>query len=155
MRAIEVYRRSDGEATRAYYAQLALAGPRGVIAVNLFRAQKCSARAKVYRGGIAGQGSYKRMAYDRKSWSMDQLCAALAQHGAALGMGWGWKRDPATLFGGSESWVLYVELPQGQVSFHSPSRGAGPEYAGEWDGMKASELRILQFCDAVGDGGKK
>lgn len=32
--------------------------------------------------------------------------------------------------------VLYVDLPTGQVSFHSPQRGIGPKYPGTWDGMQ-------------------
>ena len=51
-RVMQTYQGSDGEATRALYAELQQRGPVGVIAVNLFRAQKNSARAKVYRGGV-------------------------------------------------------------------------------------------------------
>lgn len=153
MRAIDVYRGSDGEATKTYYrALMERGGGAGMIAVNLFRAQKASARAKVYRGGVAGKGSFRGMAYDKKQWSIDQLCDVLRMDGAALGLRFGWKRDPGTLFGGQESWVLYVDLPQGQVSFHSPVRGDGPDYSAEFDGERGmSELRILQFCDAVMD----
>lgn len=150
MKAIDVYRGSDGEATKAYYRLLLEHGAMGMVAVNLFRAQKCSARAKVYRGGVAGRGSYRGMAYDRKQWSMEQLCDALRMDGDALGIHHGWKQDAGTLFGDEQSWVLYVDLPQGQVSFHSPTRGSGPDYPGEFDGQRGmSELRILQFCDAV------
>ena len=41
-----------------------------LLAVNLLRAQKCSERAKQYRGGN-GNGSYRDQAYRRKQWSMD------------------------------------------------------------------------------------
>ena len=40
-------------------------------------------------------------------------------------------------------------LAPGQVSFHSDERYAGPDYETGWDGMKESEERILQFCEAV------
>lgn len=147
MKAIEVYQGSDGELTKRYYAELEQRGAAGVVAMNLFRVQKCSARAKVYRGGICGRGSFRSMAYDRKGWSLEQLCQILAKHGEALGIRYGWKRDPATLLMGAPAWVLYVDLPQGQVSFHAPSRGEGPDYPGEWDRSKASEERILEFCE--------
>lgn len=146
MKAHEVYNGSEGALTRAYYAALEQRGPAGIVAVNLFRAQKCSTRAKKYRGGVRGVGSYRGMAYDRKAWSMGNLCAALAEHGEALGIAYGWKRDPLAL---TNPWVLYVDLPNGQVSFHSPTRGEGSDYAGEWDAMHASEQRILAFCDGV------
>lgn len=150
MTAREVFDGSDGEVTRKYYADLCGKGPIGIIAMNLFRAQKCSARAKVYRGGIRGQGSYKRMAYDRKAYSMSELCRTLAEHGAKLGFAYGWRTDPKTVFGERASWVLYVDIPDhGQASFHSPSRGVGPDYTADWDQASSSEVNILAFCDFV------
>jgi|SRR5579864_6752222 len=150
-RAIDIYQGSDGAATTAYYKELEQLGPIGIVAVNLFRAQKCSARAKLYRGGVRGLGSYKSMAYDRKAWSMQNLCSVLTEHGAKLAIRWGWKQDPNVLFGEQESWVLYVDLPQGQISFHNRVKYSGPNYLGEWDGFRASCERILAFCDWVAD----
>src|ERR1051326_6304313 len=149
LRAVEVVEGSDGDGTKAYYAELEKCGPVGIVALNLFRAQKCSTRAKGYRGGIRGKGSYRRMAYDRKSWSIENLCRVLAAHSEALGIRYGWKADPACVFDQDPSWVLYVDLPQGQVSFHSPNRGEGPDYAADWDGKRLSAERIIQFCDSV------
>src|SRR6266852_517402 len=117
MNALEVYAGSDGELTKRYFALLMRSGPVGEIAVNLFRAQKSSARAKKYRGGIRGKGSFRSMAYDRKGWSISELCKVLAAH-PECGVSFGWKKDPKSEFVGPE-WVLYVELPEGQVSFHS------------------------------------
>lgn len=139
MTAREVFNQSNGEVTKAYYAELATRGPIGKAAVALFRAQKTSTRAKKY------SPKYRRMAYDTKSWSIDQLAEALEK----LDMRHGWKQDPKTLFGEQPSWVFYVDLPLGQVSFHSPERGKGPDYAGEWDQEHKSEQRILAFCDHV------
>ena len=139
-----IYHGSDGEATKALYLELESLGKAGIVAVNLFRACKCSERAKVYRGGIRGQGSFRRMAYDRKQWSIGNLCTMLEEHAAGLGIGWGWKTDPATI---NYEWVLYVDLPSGQVSFHAASRGTGPDYAREWDGIKgASAARVVEYC---------
>ena len=45
--------------------------------------------------------------------------------------------------------MLYVELPEGQVSFHSAVEYEGPEYDGEWDGDHKSEQRLLKVADAV------
>lgn len=150
MNPAEIYAGSNGELTKQLYATLETLGPRGVIALNLFRAQKASARAKVYRGGIRGQGSFKRMAYDKKSWSIDLLCGVLQLHALpGDGLTWGWKQDPDVLFGERPSWVLYVDLPEGQVSFHSPTRGAGPDYLGDWDGSGLSEQRIIAFVSRV------
>ncbi len=146
MNAKEVYDGSDGALTTRYYAALQERGPVGVIAMNLFRASKCSARAKVYRGGIKGKGRYKDMAYDRKDWSIKNLCCALAEHGEGLGIVWGWKQDPAQAY---HNWVLYVEIESGQVSFHTSARGTGPDYAGEWDKQPLSAERIIAFCDSV------
>lgn len=151
MRAIEIFEGSDSEITKAYYAVLATRGPAGDVAINLMRAQKCSTRAKRYRGGIRGVGSYRSMAYDTKNWAIEKLCDVLEEHGATLGIRFGWKRDPLVVFGERPSWVLYVDLPQGQVSFHSPERLSFHDYAGEWDRERKSEERILAFCDSIYD----
>lgn len=126
---LAVYRGSDGDATKRLYAELEQLGPIGTIAVNLFRAQKCSERAKVYRGG-----GYRHEAYARKQWSMDNLCKALAQHAGTCSIRWGWKPDPSMAPDDPYRFVLYVDLPTGQMSFHGP-RGNGPDYGGEWDGI--------------------
>ncbi len=148
MRAVHVFTQSDGSVTREYYARLISRGPIGVIAMNLFRAQKCSHRAKKYRGGIAGKGSYAHLAYERKNYSLKELCDALSIHSKNSEITFGWKLDPAQSWA---CWVLYIDLPNGQVSFHCTERYAGPDYSGDWDHQRASEIRILQFCDHVFD----
>jgi hypothetical protein len=147
--AADVYVGSNGDVTRAYYAELEKRGPLGMVAMNLFRAQKCSARAKLYR-----RRAHKGEAYDRKNWSMGLLCGQLALYGGSKHcadplINYGWKQDPGTP---GYEWVLYVDLPQGQVSFHAASRGAGPDYADEWCGEHRSAERIVAFCDAVMEG---
>ena len=138
--ARDVYELSDGALTVAYYRRLCALGLIGVIAMNLFRAQKTSSRAKAYRGR-----QFKQASYGTKNFSLDQLCAALEK---APGWGvWGWARDPNTP--GFE-WVLYVDLPTGQVSFHSAVRGRGQDYSLPWDGIRdGSERRILEWCDSL------
>ncbi len=147
MKALDVFAGSDGVVTREYYSRLQLRGPMGDIAMNLFRAQKCSTRAKKYRGGIRGKGSYSSLAYGRKAWSLEQLCQILRHHGENFKVIYGWKLDTSTNH--RATWVLYVDLPQGQVSFHSTERYSGPDYSGDWDGKRMSETRILTFCDWV------
>lgn len=140
---MKIYAGSDASATVALYTRLELLGISGKMAMNLFRAQKCSERAKVYRGSNA-RGSYRQQAYDRKTWSMEQLCIILSEQSE---LSWGWKED-----GGQEfhKWVLYVDLPTGQVSFHTGTRGNGPDYAGEWDkSLHTSPSRIIRFCAEV------
>lgn len=150
MNALDVYLGSNGDTTVKYYKQLSERGPVGLLAMNLFRAMKCSDRAKQYT-----RGSWKRDAYDRKQYSMEQLIKILQEHGQALGIRWGIKKDPKILFGvpgqAQPSTVLYVDLPNGQVSFHSPVHYAGlPEYPDEWDGQTgASRQRVILFCDNV------
>lgn len=133
-----VYGGPNGEATKALYERLEKLGPIGLVALNLFRAQKNSERAKAYRGR-----GYKGAAYDRKQWAMGNLDEALVGHADALGLRWGWGNDPGQAF---HCCVLYVELPTGQVSFHTNIRGSGPDYPGEWDGVRGkSAERICRF----------
>ena len=147
---LATYNGSDGDKTKALYQALERCGPQGIVAMNLFRACKCSARAKVYRGGVRGKGSYKSMAYDRKQWSIDNLAKALSHHQADLSFRWGWAVDPKQ---SKHKDVLYVELPTGQVSFHTEPRGLGPDFPGEWDGVRGmAPERISRFCASVIEG---
>ncbi|MFA5299082.1 MAG: hypothetical protein WC389_12820 [Lutibacter sp.] len=143
---MQVYQGSDGSQTRGLYKELEKHGAIGIIAMNLFRAQKCSTRTKKYHGGISGLGSYRDLAYDRKQYSMDELCKALKENAEKLNIKWGWKVDPKQEY---HKHCLYVTLPQGQVSFHSDKRGIGEDFQGDWDGKNASEIRIIKFVDSV------
>jgi hypothetical protein len=131
---LSVYQGSDGDATKALYARLtAECGVAGAVAVNLMRATKASERAKLYRGGARGKGSYRGMAYDKKAWAMGELAGILVAHSAELNISWGWGVDRLQPV---HSDVLYVDLPTGQVSFHTSYRDKGPDYSKEWDGVK-------------------
>lgn len=133
----EIFEGSNGDATKALYEKLATLGPVGHVALNLFRACKCSGRAKKYRGS-----GYKRAAYERKNYSLGQLCFVLAAHAEPLGIEWGWKRDPEAA---AHCWVLYVDTPKGQVSFHAEARLCDRDYAGEWDQTTHSPQRIVAW----------
>lgn len=144
MRAIDVFNGTDGDVTKACYADLQARGFLGELAVALFRAQKRSTAAKRYRGG-----RFRRAAYDVKNWSLSEICRILIAHDHPC-FEWGWQMDDATP---GYPWVLYVDLPTGQVSFHSAERLSGPDYPRKWDGKRgASEARIVAFCDFVSDG---
>ena len=145
LHSLEVFKQNDGEVTKAFYGEMNALGPMGQIAVALFRAQKRSSAAKQYR-----RGRFKHAAYDVKNWSISELCKLLTEHAGQCGIRWGWKQDPNTP--GFE-WVLYVDLPTGQASFHSAVRGTGLEYAGEWDGKHTSADAIIGFCEKVRSGG--
>ena len=57
--ARDIYHGSDGAATTAYYNELSKRGPIGLVAVNLFRASKCSARAKGGPAARPGEFSHR------------------------------------------------------------------------------------------------
>ena len=137
MSSKDAYIGSDGADTRAFLKRLEQSCDEGHVAAQLFRCQKASARAKMYRG------KYRGHAYNRKGDAIAVLTALL---GTTPQLRWGWKADPVQHYA---PWVLYVELPQGQVSFHSTRRGNGPDYLGEWDQQNASEHRILAYCDSL------
>lgn len=142
--AAQVFHQSDGEVTKAYYAEMNARGLEGQLAVALFRAQKRSTAAKKYRRGV-----WRRDAYDVKNWSLSEVCRILtAMDDRLAAPRWGWKRDPNTP--GFE-WVLYVDLPTGQCSFHSADRLNGPNYPGEWDSGHGSERHICEYCDRIAE----
>lgn len=139
---------SNPVATRRLCIELRQRGHIGHIAAALFHVQKCSSRAKVYRGGkLCEDGStmrYSDLAYCRKGEFLQRLAELLAHD--SCGMNWGWGLD---LKQPNAKHVLYIDLPQGQVSLHSVHRFAGPDYPGKWDESRASEDRVIEFCDAV------
>lgn len=138
---MRVFEGSDGLETSKMYAELSGMGPEGLIAVDLFRAQKNSSKAKVYRG----RGT--RAAYDVKQYAMGNLVDALTLHGQALGIPWGWGEDAGQEY---HRWVLYIELPTGQISFHGSMRGAGPDFPGTFDRrLGASPSRICSWVAAL------
>jgi hypothetical protein len=146
---MRIYQGSDGGATRGLYARLEKLGPIGQIAVNLFRAQKASERAKKYRGGD-GRSSYRQLAYDRKQWAINNLSTALAEHAETIGFAWGWGEDEKQEY---HRQVLYVDLPTGQVSFHTAGRGEGPDYPGQWDGVRGQSAdRVVRWIGRLLDG---
>jgi hypothetical protein len=143
MPALTVFTRSDGALTRRYCATLTQVSPLGGIAAPLFRALKASSRAKAYHGVSKRGVRYRDLAYTRKQWALGELCKALGADGT---MRYGWGIDPAhAMF----RHVLYIETPEGQVSFHSPERGKGPDFPDPWDGQHASQARILALCDSI------
>lgn len=129
------YYGSDAAFTRKTLKQLEQSGYEGQVAALLLRIQKASSRAKKYRGDARGY------AYGRKGQSVETLCRLLGKW--PLPWGWGWDKGSDFV----PEHVIYIELPNGQVSFHSPDRFAGPDYANEWDGHSASEDRIIRFCE--------
>lgn len=144
-RVMATYQGSDGNVTRALYEALEKRGPAGRVGLNLFRAVKNSERAKKYRGR-----EYKGAAYERKEWSLGNLCEVLELHADALGIMWGWSLDEAQPY---HRHVLYVELEKhGQVSFHAAERLRGPDFPGTWDGQRgAAPQRVCSFVAALLD----
>jgi hypothetical protein len=135
--AWQIFQGSDGARTTELYAHLETLGSAGVICLNLFRACKCSGRAKSYR-----TNRHRHEAYGRKDWSLANLCTVLAASAATHRIVWGWKLDPAQHF---HRWVLYVEIPTGQVSFHTERRHCDQDYPGEWDGQRLSAERVIRW----------
>ena len=145
-----------GEVANAYYgshsgksrsvcARMERAAAVGVVAAELYRAQKASSRAKVYRGKVSDNGpKYRDLAYTRKDDAIRAVTYALAEPGHDLTWGWGVDSAQPTYQD-----VLYIDLPTGQVSFHAAARYDGPDYPGEWDRTHASETRIIDFCQSV------
>ena len=134
------YEGSEAYVTKSLHSEIERIGAPGKLAANLLRAMKASARAKVYHGR-----DFKDRAYERKLWAIEQSVQVLKDH-PELNMRWGWKRDLFCFV----PWVLYVELPMGQISFHCQERGEGPDFTGEWDGIQnVSAQRIILFAAQV------
>lgn len=149
--SLSVFQGCDSARTRKYLHHLEKQGQPGRIAASLFRSQKASSRAKVYAGGIirsdGGFSSFRSLSFEKNSQSLQVLASLLREDSA--GIRWGWGHDEETPHAPH---VLYLDLPSGQVSFHSQERFAGPHYPGNWDGERASESRIIAYCDLFTDG---
>jgi hypothetical protein len=100
-------------------------------------------RAKVYRGAVRGRGSFREMAYDRKQDALINFCDLLEPTAYI----WGWGIDDKQQL---HKHVLYVDLPTGQVSFHSSERGAGPDYSKPWDGKHGQcPRRVCEWIESI------
>ncbi len=144
MLAKSVFDQNNGDVTKAYYKTMDAKGLEGQLCTALFRAQKRSTAAKKYRGG-----KFRHAAYDVKNWSLSEICRILGAMSAfEMAESWGWSYDKNTP---GFNWVLYVDLPNGQCSFHSKDRLSGPDYRGKWAPGKGSEKTILDYCDSVYD----
>jgi hypothetical protein len=64
--------------------------------------------------------------YQEKEYAVQNSVALAPLSGITLG--WGAREN--------EMYVVYFDLPTGQVSFHCKQRLAGPEYSGIWDGIR-------------------
>ncbi len=122
--------------TKRLYRRLEAQGLAGEVAAALLRVQKSSSRAKTY------QGEFKVYAYNRKANFLDNLCELLRR----TDLVWGWGIDTRVV---NPDHVLYIDLPEGQVSFHALMRGIGPAYLGTWDRHHASQKRILQYAERI------
>jgi hypothetical protein len=147
MTAADILTTSDGADTRSFSKRLRANGPLGVLGYLLLAAYKASSRAKEYRGGIERGGSrvsFSDLSYERKDKQLAELAEFLSEN-PELNVRWGWGRDNNV----DACHVLYVDLPEGQVSFHSRRKHKGPLYPGTWDGMRDTEARIVRFCDQL------
>jgi len=138
--AHEVFLQSNGTVTLEYYDRLRSIGPHGELAVALMRALKRSKKPSGF--GFRRISKRKTERYDNAEhyeWAIRELIRILMTHAAVISYRWGWL----------EGW-LYIELPSGQVRLLSENRGLAQDYGADkvWDGGN-SDLRIVQFCDAV------
>ena len=145
--ATRAYYGSSGPMTTMLYQHLEAIGPVGFLAVNLLRACKTSERAKKYRGGD-GRGSYRSQSYSTKEWAIGNICSVLKSNKIEGIERWGWGIDgKLQALEDPHHHVLYVDLPTGQVSFHTGTRKLDcPDYPGEWDGVVGKGAdRILRY----------
>ena len=89
--------------------------------------------------------SYRDLSYQRKDKKIQEL-AQFLENNKGLVARWGWGKD---LESEGPKNILYVDLREGQVSFHSWKRYSGDNYPGKWDRQGISEHRILAFCDRL------
>jgi len=122
--------------TAKLYKRIGQCGTVGPIAEILLRVQISSEKGKKYRGDSSG------FSYAKKSECMAGLCAVLKDQ-QQIDYGWGIDRKC------DAEHVLYVDLPNGQVSFHCFDRIGGPDYPKQWDGAHASGKRIREFAASV------
>lgn len=132
--------------------------PYGRLLRALDRAQGANERAKArsangihfhgYSGGRFRRANYRssRAARARDYAAKEQAIGEATGLASAGGVKFGWARsDDAGV-----PWVVYFEIPTGQVSFHSPTRGVGPDYDSEWDGAPdMTRMRLDAAIQAV------
>lgn len=130
--------------------QLRLHGRVGMIGAALLNCQKESSNAKKHLKGHAGAIQSRRLSrerYQQKHQAMAALQVHLKEYQT---FNWGWAPDPNPSKS-SAVHVLYVDLPTGQVGFHSTQMlGRNAKvYTGQWDGQNKNMERIFKFCEDI------
>src|SRR5262245_29901403 len=92
-------------------------GPIGLIALAAFRAQ----RAK----WISDLPHARSAAAKRRRNAIDRLSVVLSEYAESAEIAWGWKLCEHAH---KSPHVICIDLPTGQISFRTYSRGAGPDY---------------------------
>lgn len=80
--------------------------------------------------------SARQRDYAEKSQSIAHACNAAGEAGIVFGWAPSLQEDVP--------WIVYFDLPTGQMSFHCNKRGQGPEYGGNWDGLKDEGTNRVQ-----------
>jgi hypothetical protein len=124
------------------------ATPFGRLLLALREARECNDRAKSraanglhidyyfgFDSSRYAQANYRRSRdarwsdYRQKSLALDAACSEAQR----TTIRWGWAQDKLVE---DAPFVIYFDLPSGQVSFHAEFRGDGLDYGGEWDGVE-------------------
>ena len=105
-------------------------------------------RRREYNDGsrYSGANYYRsRRARDHDYYEKRIAISNAVKLATEAGVKFGWRRD-----GSLVPWVVYFEVPTGQVSFHDSTRGEGSDYDQPWDGVRnASGERISSAIEAL------
>lgn len=133
LQAINPFQTTDGDEVIDYCTALCERGLIGGLAVCLFRTQNNSSRAKRNHRSRSSR-------YENKNGQILTLCRFLERFAEGLAVDWGWREDDQQAY---HRQVLYVDTPEGQVSFHTADRLQGPDYEKPWCQKRPSEDRLL------------
>jgi len=121
------------------YSERAKQRPANGMTYREYRMMSCS---KYTRQNYQASRLARENDYEEKANSLEAAAEAALQCGIAAG--WHENDDRESPI----PYILYFDLPVGQVSFHSKAKCGLPEYSGEWDRVRdVSGQRIERAID--------
>ena len=147
IRVVKAFYGYDAMAIQDVKARLKAGGLKGELADLLFEAERTDLNAGVCRTTPAcSWTSRHRRKWDRWIRALKALVSFLDRSASQLGIHWGWQEHENQT---GPFWVVFIDLPTGQVFYSAPERLTDHQYEGSMEWSESNEIPIFEFCEEI------